>query len=143
MVDKQLVIYNKNIVKNNNKVYTDEYEDIKKVVTIDITPHTIGINTTGGKMVTLIDRNTFYPARKTLTFEYNTDNNGIPYVGIYEGENAFSKDNRLLGGYEISGTKYHVRNIKLEVCVIIDINGCLELKAYDTHHNKLQVRRVI
>ena len=113
--------------------------DRKDVLLIDVTPLSLGIETEGGFMTKLIDRNTAIPTKASEVF--STAQNGQPAVliQVYQGEREFARDNKLLGTFELSGIAPAPRGIpKIEVTFDIDANGIVHVSAKDRGTGKEQ-----
>ena len=110
----------------------DNSEAVKDVLLIDVTPLSLGIETAGGVMTTLIKRNATIPSRKTETFSTNADNQPAVSIKVFEGERGMARDNNKLGNFELTGIPPAPRGVpQIDVTFDIDANGILKVSATD------------
>ena len=113
--------------------------EVKDVLLLDVTPLSLGIETLGGVMTTLIARNTTIPTRKSETFSTATDNQTSVEVHVLQGERQFARDNRTLGRFQLVGLPPSPRGVpQVEVGFDIDANGIVNVTAKDVATGKEQ-----
>lgn len=113
--------------------------DLKDIVLLDVTPLTLGIETLGGVMTPLIQRNTTIPTTKSQVFSTAEDNQPAVDVVVYQGERPMARDNKMLGHFKLDGIRPARRGQpRIEVTFSIDVNGIVNVKAKDLDTNKEQ-----
>ena len=113
--------------------------DVKDVLLLDVTPLSLGIETLGGVMTKLIEKNTTIPTRKEQVFSTAEDNQNSVTIKVYQGERAMAADNKSLGMFELSGIAPAPRGIpQINVCFDIDANGIVTVNATDKATGKSQ-----
>src|SRR5438876_3262781 len=113
--------------------------DVKDLLLLDVTPLSLGIETMGGVMTTLIGRNTTIPTRKSEIFSTASDNQTSVEVHVLQGERAMAKDNRTLGRFHLIGLPPAPRGVpQIEVTFDIDANGIVNVSAKDLGTGKEQ-----
>lgn len=113
--------------------------DVKDVLLLDVTPLSLGIETKGGIMTKLIERNTTIPAKKSEIFTTAEDNQSSVQIKVYQGERDIAMHNKMLGMFELSGIAPAPRGIpQIEVGFDIDANGIMHISAKDKGTGKEQ-----
>ncbi len=106
--------------------------DVKDVLLLDVTPLSLGVETLGGVMTRLIERNTTIPTSRKETFSTASDNQSSVTIHVLQGEREFAKDNRTLGQFDLTGIPAAARGTpQIEVEFSIDANGILNVSATD------------
>jgi len=111
-------------------------EELNDVVLLDVCPLSMGIETVGGVMTKIITRNTVVPTKKQQIFSTASDNQQTVTISVFEGERTMTKDNHVLGKFDISGIPAAPRGVpQIEVTFEIDVNGVLRVSAEEKGSN--------
>ena len=117
--------------------------EVKDVLLLDVTPLSLGIETLGGVMTKLIDRNTTIPTRKSETFSTAEDDQTAVTIRVFQGEREMAADNKLLGQFDLVGIPPAPRGVpQIEVTFDIDANGIVNVSAKDKSSGKQQTIRI-
>merc|ERR1712210_74574 len=113
--------------------------EIKDILLLDVTPLSLGVETLGGVMTTIISRNTTIPVKKSETFSTAVDNQPNVEIHVLQGEREMASDNKSLGTFRLDGIPSAPRGVpQIEVTFDIDANGILSVTAKDKATNKQQ-----
>lgn len=116
---------------------------VKDVLLLDVTPLTLGIETMGGVMTPLVERNTTIPTQKKQIFSTAADNQPAVFIKVYQGERKMADDNKMIGSFELDGILPAPRGVpQIEVAFDIDSDGILHVSAKDKQTNKEQKIRI-
>ncbi len=117
--------------------------DVKDVLLLDVTPLSLGIETLGGVMTTLITRNTTIPTKKSEVFSTAEDNQSTVDIHVLQGERKMAQDNKTIGRFQLTGIPPASRGVpQIEVTFDIDANGILHVSALDKATSKEQKIRI-
>jgi len=117
-------------------ILSGDNESLNDVVLLDVCPLSMGIETVGGVMTKIITRNTVVPTKKQQIFSTASDNQQVVTIQVFEGERSMTKDNHVLGKFDLTGIPAAPRGVpQIEVTFEIDVNGILRVSAEDKGSN--------
>ncbi|MCY4524560.1 MAG: molecular chaperone DnaK, partial [Halobacteriovoraceae bacterium] len=118
--------------------------DVKDVLLLDVTPLSLGIETLGGVLTRIIDKNTTIPVKKSQVFSTAQDNQPAVNIHVLQGEREFAKDNKTLGRFDLAGINPAPRGVpQIEVTFDIDANGIVHVNAIDKATGKSQEIKIV